>query len=325
MVQSILLFALGFLCAGFLSLMIAPAVWRRAVSLTRRRIEAAVPLSLNEIQADKDRLRAEFAMSTRRLEMTLKDVRERANAQVIELNRTREELKRLVAERDERRRSAADLEGQSAEVRAELGRRDDELASLAGKLEESGRALQERKREVERLGKLYEEASFQASSRQIELVARESEMEKLTGDVADLKAARKEADRRAREAAAETKVADDALREERARTAELERQLGQLATALAERDQKLELREKELSLLRGAPTDGQEEQRVSEQLREQMNQLAAEVLRLTAALDGPGSPIERALECAGLSDDEGVVSLADRVRALQKAAGSGRE
>ncbi len=69
MIQSILFFALGFLCAGFLALMVAPAVWRRAVRLTRRRIEASVPLSLGEIQADKDRIRAEFAMSIRRLEM----------------------------------------------------------------------------------------------------------------------------------------------------------------------------------------------------------------------------------------------------------------
>ena len=35
MIQSILFFALGFLCAGFLALMVAPAVWRRAVRLTQ--------------------------------------------------------------------------------------------------------------------------------------------------------------------------------------------------------------------------------------------------------------------------------------------------
>ena len=68
LVQSVLFFALGFLCAGFLALMVAPAVWRRAVALTRRRIEASIPLTRSEIQADKDRIRAEYAMATRRLE-----------------------------------------------------------------------------------------------------------------------------------------------------------------------------------------------------------------------------------------------------------------
>ena len=75
-------FALGLLTAGLLALMIAPAVWRRAARLTRERIERSVPLTLNEIQADKDQLRAEFAMSTRRLEMTVERLKERVRAQL---------------------------------------------------------------------------------------------------------------------------------------------------------------------------------------------------------------------------------------------------
>ena len=102
MIQSILFFILGFLCAGFLALMVAPAIWRRAVALTRKRIEASVPLTLAEIQADKDRMRAEFAMATRRLEINVKNFREKAAAQIVEINRNREELKQLMAERNER-------------------------------------------------------------------------------------------------------------------------------------------------------------------------------------------------------------------------------
>jgi hypothetical protein len=47
--------------AGLLALMVAPAIWRRAARLTRSRIEKSVPLTLSEIQADKDQLRAEAA------------------------------------------------------------------------------------------------------------------------------------------------------------------------------------------------------------------------------------------------------------------------
>ncbi|TIV95442.1 MAG: hypothetical protein E5V85_20875, partial [Mesorhizobium sp.] len=75
MVQSILFFALGFLCAVFLVSLIAPAVWRRAVVLTRRRLEASMPLTPAEILAEKDRVRAEFAMNTRRLEMNIKSLK----------------------------------------------------------------------------------------------------------------------------------------------------------------------------------------------------------------------------------------------------------
>jgi len=60
-IQATLIFILGFLSAVFLTVLVAPAIWRRAVALTHRRVEAALPLSLNEIRADKDALRAEHA------------------------------------------------------------------------------------------------------------------------------------------------------------------------------------------------------------------------------------------------------------------------
>jgi chromosome segregation ATPase len=67
------------------------------------------------------------------------------------------------------------------------------------------------------------------------------------------------------------------------------------------------------------------ERRQSAMLREQMNELAAEVVRLTAALEGPDSPIDKALGPAGADNDPGkkAASLADKVRALQKAASAG--
>ncbi|MBL8582669.1 MAG: hypothetical protein JNL61_10645 [Rhizobiaceae bacterium] len=407
MIQPVLFFALGFLCAGFLSLMIAPALWQRAVTLTRRRIEATVPLTLNEIQADKDRLRAEFAMSTRRLEMSVKEFKDRATTQILEINRNRDELRRLADERDQAHRSVSDLEMQSSELRGELRRREDELARASGKLDEVSKALQSRQQEVQRLGSLYDQTTFESSSRQIELVARESEMEKLSGDVSELRAARKEAERRAREAAAESKAFQETMQIEKRRAADLDKKLERLISTIADRDEKLDMRERELTRLREAAKaatqteqelqaqlvlqqkervllegqiadltgqtakllesargaefekvaatlaaereklearigpletenrrlkvelaarvraqsdDWSDEKQVSALLREQMNDLAAEVLNLTAMLDGPASPIARALDVARPDVAGSVVSLADRVRALQKAA-----
>ena len=64
-------------------------------------------------------------------------------------------------------------------------------------------------------------------------------------------------------------------------------------------------------------------------LREQINDLAAEVVSLTATLEGPDSPINKALAAAPAEASpadgphEKITSLADRVRALQKAASAG--
>lgn len=415
MIQSTLFFLLGFLTAGFLALMVAPALWRRAVTLTRRRIEASVPLTLNEIQADKDRMRAEFAMSTRRLEMSVKEFRDKAGAQVIEINRSREELKTLAAERAEKNQALSDLEAKAGELRGELRQREDQLQRLQQRLGEADRLLEGKALEMEKLGRLYDEASFASSSRQIEIVARETEVDKLTGDVSELKSQRKDADRRLQEVAAENKTAREALKAEKRNVAELERKLERMLATLADRDEKLDRREKELARLRDrlkgnaesedelsgkltealaeklklesevadltlqvstllssarggdiekamerltADRDRQEarlvtltrenkklkddlqsveraksqdwtdERRENALLREQMNDLAAEVVNLTAMLEGPDSPIAKALAAPAprsVSNGEPaqITSIADRVKALQKAASAG--
>ncbi len=64
-IENIMYFVLGLLVsAGLVALTIMPAVWRRAVRLTKKRIEAATPMTMAEFRADKDQLRAEFALST---------------------------------------------------------------------------------------------------------------------------------------------------------------------------------------------------------------------------------------------------------------------
>jgi hypothetical protein len=72
----------------------------------------------------------------------------------------------------------------------------------------------------------------------------------------------------------------------------------------------------------------QGERRDTAVLREQINDIAAEMVRMTAALEGPDSPINAALKSeegrpapvAANRDPDAPISLADRVRALQKAA-----
>ena len=244
MIQSILFFTLGFLCAGFLALMVAPAIWRRAVALTRKRIEASVPLSLAEIQADKDRMRAEFAMATRRLEMNIKALKEKAAAQLVEINRNREaaetpcgrakdKINRFPSWRPRTKRSG------SAKSNCSACRNSSRKPS----------ALEKRALELEKMGQLYDDASFSSSNRQIELVARENEVEKLASDIM-LRSQRKEADRRNQEIVAESKAARDALKAEKKRTGELDKKIERMLATLADREDKLDRREKELARLR---------------------------------------------------------------------------
>ena len=76
MIEIILFVALGFLAASLLGLVIAPAIYRRVVTLTERRMRATVPLNAAEISAAKDMERASFAAQNSRINVELRKERE---------------------------------------------------------------------------------------------------------------------------------------------------------------------------------------------------------------------------------------------------------
>ena len=63
MIESMMFYALGVLSAGIVALLVAPPLWRRAVRLNHRAIEQTLPMTHAEIQAEKDQIRASFAVS----------------------------------------------------------------------------------------------------------------------------------------------------------------------------------------------------------------------------------------------------------------------
>lgn len=385
MIQSILFFALGFLCAGFLAVMVAPAIWRRALVLTRRRIEASTPLSQAEIQADKDSMRAQFAMATRRLEMSMKSLRDKTIAQTIEIERDRLEIKRLASEIAERDKALAQVSDASGGLSTELLQREEEIKRLTQRLAAADKLLGERAEEIEKLGRMYDEASLVSSNRQIELVARETEVDKLTGELAEMRDRRNEEERRLTDAAVETRLARDTLAAEKKKIEELESKHQELMSELADRDEKLGRREREITRLKErvkattkaslqapaqaspatqAPTvaakeasmdhsNAEIEETVAKlkedrdrlaarltsltrenrklrgdltakenaELREGIGDLAAQMVAMTVAIEGPDSPTGRALAAptsAGANPHDNITSLADRVKALQK-------
>src|SRR5213592_5127942 len=110
MIEPIMYLAIGFLVSMLFGLMIVPLVHNRAVRLTMRRLEAATPLSMAEIQADKDQLRAEFAMSTRRLEMSVEQMKAKTTSQLAEIGKKSEGIGRLKLELGEKTASLFALE-----------------------------------------------------------------------------------------------------------------------------------------------------------------------------------------------------------------------
>src|SRR5882724_13616314 len=102
MIEPIMFIGIGFLVAGLLVIGFIPMVHARAVRLTQRRLEAMTPMSMAEIHADKDQLRAEFAMSTRRLEMSVDQMKAKTSSQLAEIGKKSEAVGRLRLELGEK-------------------------------------------------------------------------------------------------------------------------------------------------------------------------------------------------------------------------------
>ena len=113
-IEPTMFLTIGFLLASLIGVAVIPLVHRRAVRLTTRRLKAALPQLTGETQADKDLLRAEFAMSTRGLESTVERLRSKITDQGFELAKKEDAINRLKIERDALNIKIAALEMQAA-------------------------------------------------------------------------------------------------------------------------------------------------------------------------------------------------------------------
>ena len=102
MIESIMFCGIGLLAGCLLMLAFFPLIHERAVRLTTRHLDEATPTAINEIQADKDHLRAQFAMSVRRLEVSIEEMRVKAAGHSGDVSRQSLEINRLHVELDKK-------------------------------------------------------------------------------------------------------------------------------------------------------------------------------------------------------------------------------
>jgi chromosome segregation ATPase len=423
MIEPVMYFGIGFLVAALFALLLLPLVHNRAVRLTMKRLEAATPLSIAEIRADKDQLRAEFAMSTRRLEMSVEKMKAKTTTQLAELGKKTDAINHLKKELGEKTATIFTLEARDRTLRDQLRATEEEFQIKSGSLREAEHHLADKEAELAKLLGELGERSLLADNQRTEIAAFHTQVEAMKVSVADYERAVAETEQRMIRERAEADATGNELTAARGklgdlgtRTTELERhlfvqtaeaellnrrvqdlesRLGDQGRMLAERDYQVERMRNELEAARKVETDLRSElstsgsrssnavdrfrsdiaqleaqlaaaieertklqreigtmkrdtestwaaERVENALlRERINDVAAEVARLTAALEGPGSPIESMLveassagrvtsaaktgraEAADGNGDgapENKNTLADRIRALQSTA-----
>jgi chromosome segregation ATPase len=185
MIEPIMYLAIGFLVSMLFGLMIVPLVHNRAVRLTTRRLEAATPLSMAEIQADKDQLRAEFAMSARRLEMSVDQLKNKTTSQLAELGKKSDAINRMKLELGEKNATIFSLEAREKAVKEQLRATEEEFGAKTESLRDAEQALKEKQGELARINAELSDRSMMAESRQVELVAVRVQIDELKNRVGD--------------------------------------------------------------------------------------------------------------------------------------------
>jgi chromosome segregation ATPase len=185
MIEPIMYLAIGFLISMLCALMIVPLVHNRAVRLTTRRMEAATPLSMAEIQADKDQLRAEFAMSARRLEMNVDQLKNKTTSQLAELGKKSDAINRMKIELGEKNATIFSLEAREKAMKEQLRATEEEFNVKTEAIRAAEQALADKRSELARITSELSDHSTMADTRHVELVGVRSQIEELKSRVGD--------------------------------------------------------------------------------------------------------------------------------------------
>ncbi|UWF67593.1 MULTISPECIES: hypothetical protein [unclassified Brucella] len=302
---------LGVLVAVFVVVLLGPSVWRRAFFLARRQVQAELPITLAEIRADRDGLRAEHAVAVSKLEQLLKLERGKTAEQKVTLARQQDELKRIPL-----------LEQNIARLEKRLGEEEKGAAEARQARDTALEKAEILQAELERVQGHYVALESLADTLRIEISAHEAENSRLMSEITEMRHDRKDATARYNELSTQLTAAQTKLKSETRRNGELQQKLEKLISELSDAQEKLERQNRHGD---GAlmSADQIEIARENAALREEMATLAARMVAVTAEREGPDSPIHKLLKGTAVTEkgkgkkNKAPKSLATRIRDMQ--------
>jgi len=249
LVEPAMYVAVGFLAAALMSLPLFGVAHRRAERLTRQHLDTLLPMSVKELEAEKDRLRAEHAVSAQRLEATVDDLKAKIAAQKIELGRHGGAVTRLKAELDERAQAAAAAAASEAAIKQQLRALEQEHALQEVHLEDARRALRGKEAEHARVASDLSTRSSIAEQQNVELARARAETEALRGAAQDDERERNALNARLARSHHDMDAAGRRLADERHKLEDLAREHGVKSALLEEARAALRDKEEELARL----------------------------------------------------------------------------
>ncbi len=92
LIQSFLFFILGVASISWLLVLLSPLIWRKAVHFAHKDICAQIPLSLTEIQANQDFIRAQHAVELAKNQQKYESLQKKYAQQKMYLSQVTEQL-----------------------------------------------------------------------------------------------------------------------------------------------------------------------------------------------------------------------------------------
>ena len=235
-----------------------PFLRSRVARRAMQRLDSAAPALMADIEADMEQIHSQIAVATRRLEMSVEQMKNRTAGQLGEIGKSSEVIARLKGEISERSAALAVLQDKERMVTSQLQMINAELGVKTVALADVDKALAERKAEL---------AKFMA---EFEIHPTLSKAE--ARHLAEMEAVK----------------ADKAL---------LEEQLKQ------SREECLKLQHEIEFIGKQVETTWASERMANAVLRERINDVATEVVRVAAALEGLGSPVDALIAGKAASAD----------------------
>lgn len=234
MIEFALLFGLGFLSAALAFLLLAPAIHRRIVRYTERRLQATMPLSPQEISAQRDMARATYAAENAKASIELTKQREKATNLEVRNVTLSEEARKLLSENRELKMQVEEMSVEAADLRSKIRDEDGYILRLKQHLGEAERALSSKGYSAETLQRRVDLVASNLDTLKIEIASRDTEIENLKYRLASIREERETLRNELKEMTHRAKEAEFQASRQEGKVAKLENRLEEEAAKNAD-------------------------------------------------------------------------------------------
>lgn len=250
MIEFALLFALGFLTAAMLGLLAAPVVHRRIIRFAEDRLKATMPLSPQEVRAQKDAARAGYAAENARTSQTLKRERDKNVALMLQNGNVLKEAQRLAGENADLHAQLADMNVEAADLRSAARQLEQNIERLKATLADVERDSVKKNIDIKTLNRQVDHLSGDMDSLKIDVAAHDAEAENLKSRIAGLKDEREIMRNELKAESTKARELEVRLARDETRLKQFEAKLAREMAANADKDSFLERRGAEIERLK---------------------------------------------------------------------------